>query len=104
MPNGEQVKSKGWLSVVEAVHAIGIAPERLRQALRDGEVEREVRRCGSDHDSCFIGREVVEAPGQHLSAEEIRVTCTLHRINELARSVASILDTKLNAIGVTLAA
>ena len=56
---------KGWLSVVEAAHVIGVAPERLRQALRDGEVEGEVRRGGSDRDFCFIRREVVEALRHH---------------------------------------
>lgn len=56
---------KGWLSVVEAAHVIGVAPERLRQALRDGEVEGEVRRGGSDRDFRFIRREVVEALRHH---------------------------------------
>ncbi len=51
---------KGWLSVAEAARAIGVAPERLRQALRDGEVEGEVRRGGTDRDFGFIRRHVVE--------------------------------------------
>ena len=51
---------KGWLSVAEAARAIGIAPERLRHALRAGEVEGEARRGGADRDFCFLRRHVVE--------------------------------------------
>ena len=50
---------KGWLSVAEAARVIGVAPERLRKALRDGEVAGEVRRGGADRDFAFLRRELV---------------------------------------------
>ena len=51
---------KGWLSVAEAARVIGVAPERLRRALRDGEVAGEVRRGGADRDFAFLRRELVD--------------------------------------------
>ncbi|MCE1161980.1 MAG: TniQ family protein [Thiomonas sp.] len=51
---------KGWLSVAEAARVIGVAPDRLRTALRDGDVAGEVRRGGADRDFAFLRRELVD--------------------------------------------
>lgn len=51
---------KGWLSVVEAARIIGVGSERLRDALRHGDVEGEVRHGGPTRDFGFIRRHVVE--------------------------------------------
>jgi len=51
---------KGWLSVAEAARVIGVAPDRLRQALRAGEVQGELRRAGPDRDYGFLRRGVVD--------------------------------------------
>lgn len=51
---------KGWLSVAEAARVIGVSPERLRKALRDGDVPGEVRRGGANRDFAFLRRELVD--------------------------------------------
>ena len=51
---------KGWLSVAEAARVIGIAPDRLRTALRDGDIAGEVRRGGADRNFAFLRRELIE--------------------------------------------
>ena len=52
---------KGWLSVAEAARQIGVAPERLRGAISDGQVPGMVRSGGPERDFKFIRRPVVEA-------------------------------------------
>ena len=50
----------GWLAVTEAARMIGVAPERLRIALHNGDVEGRTRNGGSARDLGFLRRDVVE--------------------------------------------
>lgn len=52
---------KGWLSVAEAARVVGVAPERLRNALRHGDVPGVARTGAGLRDLAFVRREVVRA-------------------------------------------